>query len=182
MTRLASRPPWGPAASSSEPTLPALAASELAPEESAPPFAPTSVDCEAPGFGFLLAQPPALTNAVASIRTMSIFRIPISTLPPVIRLIQRPLLSERSPGGFPHLALLRFQSQSDQSVHGDGGQDPAAALALRIHDCTAVGRKARRLIEVSLRQHPESTAVQVLDCDTVVATIQRHHRQLIAVR
>jgi hypothetical protein len=41
---------------------------------------PTSVDCEAPGFGFLLAQPPALTSAVANIKTISIFRIPLSTL------------------------------------------------------------------------------------------------------
>src|ERR1700749_3801588 len=80
MTRLASRPPVGPATSSSDPTLPALAASAPAPEESAPLLAPASVDCEAPGFGFLLAHPPALTNAVASIRTISIFRIPLSTL------------------------------------------------------------------------------------------------------
>src|SRR3979490_3581917 len=74
MRRLASRPPCGPATSSSEPTWPALAASEPAPEVSAP--LPTSVDCEAPGLGFLLAQPQALVKATASIRTTSIFRIP----------------------------------------------------------------------------------------------------------
>src|ERR1700722_1656166 len=84
MMRLASRPPCGPATSSSAPTLPALAASEPAPAESAP-LLPTSVDCEAPGLGFLLAQPPALVKATASIRTISIFRIPYSTLPPLVR-------------------------------------------------------------------------------------------------
>src|ERR1700730_15770079 len=83
MMRLASKPPCGPATSSSEPTLPALAASEPAPEESAP-LAPTSVDCEAPALGFLLAHP-VLVKAAASIRTISIFRIPYSTLLPLVR-------------------------------------------------------------------------------------------------
>src|SRR3982074_2481039 len=53
--RFANNPVCGPAASSSEPALPALAESEPAPDVSAPLL--TSVDCDGPGLGFLLEQP-----------------------------------------------------------------------------------------------------------------------------
>src|ERR1700730_1972132 len=94
MMRFASRPLCGPAASSSDPTLPALAAS--APEESA--ALPTSVCDDGPGLGFLLEQP-ALHNAAATIRMISIFRIPYSTLLPQLRqqIIER-TVPRRGPG------------------------------------------------------------------------------------
>src|SRR6266702_60841 len=95
MMRFASKPPCGPGASSSDPTLPALAASEPAPEESAPP---TSVCDDGPGLGFLLEHP-ALVNAAATIRMISIFRIPYSTLLPLSRqqIIER-TVPRRGPG------------------------------------------------------------------------------------
>src|SRR5882757_4807021 len=82
MMRFDSRPPCGPAASSSDPTLPALAASEPAPAASAP--LPTSVCDAGPGLIFLLLQP-ALHSARATMRMISIFRIPYSTLLPLLR-------------------------------------------------------------------------------------------------
>src|ERR1700724_2556621 len=94
--RFDSRPPCGPAASSSEPTLPALAASAPAPEVSAP--LPTSVCDAGPGLIFLLLQP-ALHSARATIRMISIFRIPYSTLLPLLRqqIIER-AVPRRGPG------------------------------------------------------------------------------------
>src|SRR5438445_7061032 len=120
--RFASRPPCGPATSSSDPTLPALAASEPAPSESAP--LPTC-DCDdGPGLGFLLEQP-ALLNAMATIRMISIFRIPT---PPFCRSCGNKLLRERSPGGLPDFALVGLQPQSNQAIHRNSGQHGAAAL------------------------------------------------------
>src|SRR5262249_31847327 len=68
-----------PAVSSSEPTASAFAASLFAPEESA--LLGTSVEDGGPALGFLLPQA-VLLQAAANIRTISIFRIPYSTLPP----------------------------------------------------------------------------------------------------
>src|SRR5690349_17582524 len=121
MTRLASRPVCGPAASSSAPTLPALAASPLAPEESAP--LPTSVDDDGPGLGFLLPHP-APVNATATIRMISIFRI----------LLTPPLLRKWSPGRFPYLTLLGLQPQPRQAIDRYGGEHGAIAVPFRIHE------------------------------------------------
>src|ERR1700740_1052649 len=72
MTRLASKPVWGPAVSSSEPALlafAAFAASALAPE-----LSPTSVDDAGPGLGLLLEHP-ALVNAAGTLNIIITFRI-----------------------------------------------------------------------------------------------------------
>src|SRR5882757_4296013 len=116
--RFDSRPPCGPAASSSEPTLPALAAS--APEVSAP--LPTSVCDDGPGLIFLLLQP-ALHSAAATIRMISIFRIPYSTLLPLVRqqIIER-TVPRRGPGlrpARPSVAILSGHRPKQWQAHRD---------------------------------------------------------------
>src|SRR3981081_2801790 len=120
MTRFASRPPCGPAASSSDPTLPALAASEPAPAESAP--LPTSVCDDGPGLGFLLLHP-TLHNAAATIRMISIFRIPYSTLLPLVRqqIIER-TVPRRGLGlrpARPSVAILSGHRRKQWQAHRD---------------------------------------------------------------
>src|SRR2546423_299923 len=109
MIRFASRPPCGPAVSSSEPTLPALAASEPAPAESAPP---TSVCDDGLGLGLLLLHP-ALLSAAATIRMISIFRIPYSTLLPLLR---QPIIERTVPRRGPGLRPAR-PSAATLSAH-----------------------------------------------------------------
>src|SRR6202035_4545332 len=92
-------PPCGPGASSSDPTLPALAAS--APEESA--ALPTSVCDEGPGLGFLLEHP-ALPSATATIRMISIFRIPT---PPFCRYCGNKFIERTVPRRGPGLRPAR---------------------------------------------------------------------------
>src|SRR5581483_9905699 len=132
MTRLASNPACGPAASSSEPTEPAFAA--FAPEESAPEF--DSEDCCSGGgaLGFLCAHP-ALPTATASIRTISTFCIPLHPCAAIAAII---LLTERTPDGLADCSLIRLQSQSRQTIHRHRGEHPATAILLGVDQRRAV--------------------------------------------
>src|SRR6516162_3437751 len=90
--------------------------------------------------------------------------------------------AERPPRRLPDLSLGSLQPQSSQAIGGDGRQRAATAFALRINECSAVRGETRRFIEMPVRQHPHGAAREILERDAVVAVVERHHRQLRAIR
>src|ERR1700761_7296120 len=179
MMRLANRPVWGPAVSSSGLALLELAESAPAPALSAGLFVPVG-DSNGPGLGFLEAQAP-IPNAATNIRTIATFRIPS---PPFRRSRGTAWnsLSEWAPDGFPDFALIRLQTQPGETVDRDRRELPSAALLLGVDQSCAIRRKARGLIQVPLRQHSHVAVIQILNSHPIAATLQGHHGQQRAVR
>src|SRR6185503_1195127 len=67
-------------------------------------------------------------------------------------------------------------------IDGNSRQHAATLVLGSIDEHRTVRSEARRLVLTSVREYARCGVPQAHNCDAVRATIQRHHRQLCAVR
>src|SRR5215472_9424703 len=170
MTRVASSPPCGPAASSS--ALPPAAFAPAAPAAPAPALSPPG-GAAAAGFACLLAQPATPSDRANT--STAIILLCILVLSHMLS------WSEWPPGRLADLPFRSLQAHAGKPIGRYRSERATVALALRIDKCSSIGREARGFVEMPVRQHAHGASGQVLHRDAVVAVVECHHRQLRAV-
>ena len=92
------------------------------------------------------------------------------------------LAFERRPHRLSDIAIPGFEALINQAIRRHGLQHAIARLPCRINQDLTVRCEARRLILLASGQHKQLFVSQVHNTDSIVAAIQRQHRELLAVR
>src|SRR5262245_6262449 len=88
---------------------------------------------------------------------------------------------ERRPDRLANIALLRGDALMHAAVSRNGGEYTSSLVLRSVDEHRAVGSVAWRLIETAVRQHACRGVLEIHHGNAIRATVECHHRELLAV-